>query len=248
MSKYILQARAEQGDGNRIVLRATAYGVESQSGIVVEQGAFTDSIDAFLRDGYILWQHNTDAPVGYPVSVSDNGDTLIIEAEWHSTPTAQEVRTLVQERLASGKGVDCSIGYYVDDYEQRDDGTLHVLAGRLMEASIVLWGDNPEAEVLKSQSMQQQMQHATDAVQHAVFALHHLARRMQDIRKLREQDGRTYNPDTTELSQQVARLHEALAQVASELEALRKCDAERERQKQQLKEWLHYVQLYTQLQ
>jgi hypothetical protein len=184
-------------------------------------------------------------PIGYPVAVQDNGDTLVIEAEWHSTPTAEEVRTLVQERLASGKVVDCSIGYYVDDYEVKNDGTWHVLEGRLMEVSIVLWGDNPEAKVLDTQSMQQQVQHTTDVVQHAVFALHHLARRIQDIRKLREQDGRAYNPDTTELSQQVAKLHEALAQVASELEALRQRDAERERWRQQLREWLDYVQQCT---
>ncbi len=247
MKRYVTHGKVEvaAADGT-LALRATAYNVEAESGIVVMPGAFRDSLNTFLRDGYILWQHDsTQLPIGYPVSYNDSDEALVVTMQWHSHDFAQGIRTIVEERIAAGKGVDVSIGYYVDD-EDVDvvDGRIVIARGELVECSIVLWGDNPEAEVVQTAS--DEITRALDAVKVAMLYSHSIARRVKSINALRRAEHRTMSKETKQrmidLSQSVARLSEALAHVRQELSSIA-CDDDKVAQARlQLKQLLQTIQ------
>jgi len=106
---------------NSIKMVASACGVLLRNGAVILPGAFPAKV---LRDsvktGWLDVSHEWDGePIGIFDKVYMDGDTLIIEASFHSHEEAQMQRTIVSERLANGKEVAVSIGYGIDHDKTR---------------------------------------------------------------------------------------------------------------------------------
>lgn len=116
------------------------------------KGAFTPHLADFLKDGFIALGHSWDnLPIAYPLEAYEDEHGLFLRAAFHSTPEAQKARTVLQERLASGKSAKTSIGYSVLKDEQTDEGRL-LKEIKLHEVSIVNVPANPLANILASKA------------------------------------------------------------------------------------------------
>ncbi len=229
MSKRLtLQARIEAApqQSGRYVLRATAYNVPAASGIVVLPGAFAESLPQLVTRGYMLYQHQQSMlPIGHIIEYQDTGEELLLTVEFYDHDFAQQVKGIVDARLDSGRYVGVSIGYYVQDGDlDYVDGQTIVRRGEIVECSIVLWGDNPEAEVVTRQSMRDEITTVEEMISMAAYAVHALARRVEAVRKLRAAEQRTISQATKEsmqrLSHRAAQIAQALQQVAAQAYAV----------------------------
>jgi hypothetical protein len=90
----------------------SVMGNVDEGGDVIFPGAFKEAIDGFLSAGFVPLGHDWyDKPVAMPTKAYEEGNKLIAEAEFHSTPSAQEAKTIVKERLERGLDVGLSIGF-----------------------------------------------------------------------------------------------------------------------------------------
>ncbi len=106
-------ASAELKD-NRIRVVPSVMGMIDLGGDVIFPGAFKKVIKSFLQTGFVADTHGWDMAdlIAMPVSMQEQGNLLVSEAEFHSTQDAQNVRTKVRERLARNLSVGASIGFY----------------------------------------------------------------------------------------------------------------------------------------
>jgi HK97 family phage prohead protease len=83
----------------------------------IADGAYGD-LSGFVRKGFLAEGHDWDsAPIGYILDAREDEHGLFFKAQFHSTPEAQKVRTVVMERMAAGKDVGLSIGFFTKDAE-----------------------------------------------------------------------------------------------------------------------------------
>lgn len=131
------------------------FGNVDRANEVIDPGAFKN-LDSFSVDGWVGLNHDMQAlPVAIVESAKQDSTGLLVTGRWHSTPDAQACRAVVNERLALGKSVKCSIGYKVlDSYKD-------IVAGRavrrlssleIYECSLVNLPANPNAEVIAAKS------------------------------------------------------------------------------------------------
>lgn len=121
----------------------SAFGNIDRGGEIVVRGAFSKHLDTFLKDGFIALNHNWDVlPIATVTEAHEDDFGLHFTADFHSTPAAQEARTVARERIARGKSVSTSIGYKVADSE-RTDSALLLKDLPLYEGSIVNVPMNP---------------------------------------------------------------------------------------------------------
>lgn len=116
---------------------------------LIEEGAFSDSINAFQKSGKyppLLWQHDQAEPIGPITSLKEDKKGLVLEADlMMDLPTAQKAHTLAQKKLVRG----LSIGFLVPKggSQWRDDGVRVLKTIDLKEVSLVTIPQNPLAEV-----------------------------------------------------------------------------------------------------
>lgn len=118
------ELKADEGSGpGGFELYAAVFGNKDRQGDIIEPGAF-DNLPDFERDGWGAINHKGyDLPIGYITSAEQDVRGLKVRGIFHSTPTAQECRTVVLERMKAGKRVLCSIGYVTrDESMERIDG------------------------------------------------------------------------------------------------------------------------------
>ncbi len=99
---------------------ANVFNVKDSYGEVTLPGAFRQDIDEFVQKGYLLIDHEweVESCIGYILEAREDGTGLYFKAQFHSTPQAQDIRRKIGERMAAGKEVGLSIGYFV-----LEDGT-----------------------------------------------------------------------------------------------------------------------------
>lgn len=111
---------------NAIEAVASTTGNMDRGGDVIAPGAFKSAVlREFVSSGALLVGHEwDDLPVGYIESAKISGDQLISRAVFHSTPSAQEARTVAIERATAGKSVSVSVGFLpdYDSVEYHDSG------------------------------------------------------------------------------------------------------------------------------
>ncbi|GIV50594.1 MAG: hypothetical protein KatS3mg038_1115 [Candidatus Kapaibacterium sp.] len=223
MNQHYITLAAKQSDTGSLVAYASVFGVRSEQGIIIKQGAFAPYLEQLSERGYLLWQHDLAAPpIGMIVQATEDNVGLLITCEWHSTDDAQAKRTIVQERLQRGLFVGVSIGFFPVRYEYEDNGsTLVVYEADIRECSIVLFPDNPEARVLVAQSMQQSLRNAADIATEAVAAIERCRERVEAIKQLRASKGKSVSQQTTtelqSLSQQLQRIATAASSLADDV-------------------------------
>jgi len=102
-------------DENRLRMVGSTTGQPLRDGSVFAPGAFKKATKAFVENGLLLVGHDwDDLGIGMITSATEKNGQLLIEAEFHDTPTAQEARAVCIARLNSGKKVSVSIGFMPD--------------------------------------------------------------------------------------------------------------------------------------
>ena len=226
-NRQLITLALKEASNGRIVAYASVFDVVSQSGIIIRKGAFAQSLDTLKTNGYLLYNHDRDGlPMGIIESAQEDDYGLLITAQFHSYPQAQALRQIVEERIAAGVDVSMSIAFYVDAYEQDSEGHVIVTQAQIVECSIVLFPDNPEARVITVQErkpLREQIRDAISAIEAATFEASYTANRIKALAQLRKQENRDISDETKSiietLSQHVERLQAALASLAHDLDA-----------------------------
>ena len=100
---------------NRIRMVGSTTGQPLRDGTVFAPGAFKNAAKAFVESGVMLVGHDwDDMSVGMIVSAAEKGNEFVIEGQFYDTPTAQEARSVVMQRLDNNKRVNVSIGFLPD--------------------------------------------------------------------------------------------------------------------------------------
>lgn len=121
---------------------ASTYGNVDLGGDIVEPGAFYKTIQDKGGNFPILWQHNSDKPIGIG-KVSDSANGLVIKGELVlESPTAREAYALLKAGVLKG----LSIGY--DKVRDEVKGAVrHLTELKLWEVSLVTFPMNEMAMV-----------------------------------------------------------------------------------------------------
>lgn len=136
--KLLTLDQAAISEGGELSGYANVFGLVDHGGDRVMPGAFAKAIPEFLSDGFLAWGHDWMDPVAMPVEAREDDHGLFIRGIFHSTPGAQEKRTIASERLAKGLSMGLSIGYGVEDERQAGEvRELHVIYP-LFETSLVM--------------------------------------------------------------------------------------------------------------
>lgn len=99
-------------EGNHLKGDAGYAGVLDSYDDVIFPGAFGPEVLAdFLSHGFVADSHDWDKLVAMPLVAEERGAALYTEAEFHSTPDAQAIRTKCVERLDKDLSVGLSIGF-----------------------------------------------------------------------------------------------------------------------------------------
>lgn len=130
------------------------FGNVDEGGDVIVKGAFENALPSFLERGFIPIGHDWyGLPIASVKEAKEDDKGLLFTAEFHSTQSAQDARTVVKERIDRGKFVGLSIGFLIDfeneGAEVREDGTRIIKKIKdLAEISIVTVPMNREAGVV----------------------------------------------------------------------------------------------------
>jgi HK97 family phage prohead protease len=167
-------------------------------GDVIAPGAFSN-IDEYIAKGFITFNHEWfEKPIGYIVEAKEDSKGLFIKVAFHDTDEAQECRKIVLERLAAGKFVGLSIGYRTieSSMETRDGEDVRNLKKvAIFETAITIMPMNPEAAVTNAKGLPSlDASHAgvtlDEEIDTVLAAANGLTQRLEEVKALRESDGR----------------------------------------------------------
>lgn len=90
-----------------------------EGGDLLVKGAFRDTTEEFLNLGFTAHSHvwTFSEAVGFPLSAKEDSHGWYVTSQFHSTQTAQDVRTIAKERMKAGKQVGFSFGYSAKEYD-----------------------------------------------------------------------------------------------------------------------------------
>jgi HK97 family phage prohead protease len=117
---------------------------------IIRDGAF-QNLEKLVGSGFFGKSHEWDDAIGYVVEAKEDQIGLWVKMAFHSTPDAQEARVKIGERLAAGKSVGLSIGYFTKEasYGTADGQDVRYLdAVEVFEVSFVTMPANERAQVL----------------------------------------------------------------------------------------------------
>jgi HK97 family phage prohead protease len=165
--KIVLLKDASVSSSGRLEGYAAIYGNVDDGGDIIEAGALQPAIPGFLQAGFISWGHDWGVPVAMPKSATSDASGLAITADFHSTPTAQEKRTITKERLDAGLTMGLSIGYGDITAKRGPEARSISEIRKLFEVGLVMVPMNAEAGVSDVKGMKA----AADNVSRAVYCL-----------------------------------------------------------------------------
>lgn len=165
--KIVLLKDASVSSSGRLEGYAAIYGNVDDGGDIIEAGALQPAIPGFLQAGFISWGHDWGVPVAMPKGATSDASGLAITADFHSTPTAQEKRTITKERLDAGLTMGLSIGYGDITAKRGPDARSISEIRRLYEVGLVMVPMNTEAGVAAVKGLKA----AADNVSRAVYCL-----------------------------------------------------------------------------
>lgn len=145
--KIVLLKDASVSSSGRLEGYAAVYGNLDDGGDVIERGALAPALPGFLKSGFISWSHDWGVPIAMPKSASSDDHGMPLVAEFHSTPTAQEKRTITRERLEAGLTMGLSIGYGDITAKRTPEARSISEIRQLYEVGLVMVPMNAEAGV-----------------------------------------------------------------------------------------------------
>lgn len=120
-----LSLKADAIQENRIVGDASACGnLDSYRDVIFPDPFPGTVLSEFLALGFVADTHDWSKMVAMPLVAEMRGNVLHTEAEFHSTPDAQIIRTKCAERIANNLAVGLSIGFMMEasDYIKFSNG------------------------------------------------------------------------------------------------------------------------------
>jgi HK97 family phage prohead protease len=145
--KVVLLKDASVNGHGRLEGYGAVYGNIDDGGDELEAGSMAPAIPGFMSSGFVSWGHDWEVPVAFPKAASEDSHGLYLDAQFHSTPTAQEKRTITKERLDAGLTMGLSIGYGDVKAERTPEKRLIKSVGRLYEIGLVMVPMNTQAGV-----------------------------------------------------------------------------------------------------
>lgn len=169
----------------------------------VAPGAFTKSLDQFMKDGVICWAHDWSIPIGKPTKVFEDEHGLYVEGKISNTSAGKDALVLLNDKVVT----KMSIGYRVKDSIQltaknfdsfityplsEEEKSNAIKYGRvlteleLLEFSPVSIPANNMANILSSKSLTTFEQQSEDTL----IVLNSYLTRLMDIKTIRESQNR----------------------------------------------------------
>lgn len=95
---------------------ASVFGNVDSYGDVIEQGAFTKTIQENKNRIKVLWNHDTYSPIGVPLMMSEDNHGLHVKAKISMTTLGKDVHQLIKDGVVT----EMSIGYNTikDEWDQ----------------------------------------------------------------------------------------------------------------------------------
>lgn len=128
---------------------ASVFGhpVDAYMPTIIHRGAFKKTLAEGGRKALILWQHDSNEPIGKPVKMFESEEGLVIEAAISRTTRGRDALQLMRDGVITA----LSIGFdsIKEDMETLPDGAQirHVREIRLWEISLVSWGADSLAAI-----------------------------------------------------------------------------------------------------
>ncbi len=125
---FALKAQISDAGHGSISGAAAVMGNLDRGGDVLAPGCFDEALEAFRQSGFVADTHNwsIEGMCAMPKVAEVRGNQLYSEAEFHSDPDAQVIRTRCQERIANGLSIGLSVGFRVGERTWFDDGAAMV--------------------------------------------------------------------------------------------------------------------------
>lgn len=206
------------------------------------KGAFSGTLSRFKSDGFIAVGHDWNAlPVATVTDAYEDDHGLFLEAEFHSTPLAQEARTIAQERLDRGKSVSLSIGYEVKSDEFVEEGRL-LKEIDLFEVSLVNVPANPLATVTGVKSLLEANMPIDAHAEIVEAAIQGYTRRLEKMHGTRTKEGRVLS---TQNRTKLSDLHTSLGDVMQAIEELLAATEPRASEEETAKAKTQFLRLMT---
>ncbi len=136
-------------DGAEFEGYGSVFGNVDSYNEIVAPGAFADSIKeigASARPLPVLWNHNSDEPIGKYLDLVEDDKGLKVRGQLltSSVNRAKEVAAMIEAGIISG----LSIGYYVKGYQIDEETRIWTLTKlKLREISVVTFPANEEARI-----------------------------------------------------------------------------------------------------
>ena len=150
MEYKAIQFKADDVDSDSRIISgyASTYDLD-QGGDVIVRGAFAKTLETGSNRVKVLWQHDSQQPIGRPQKMQEDDKGLYVESYIAKTRQGDEALELAREGIIDSM----SIGYMVNDSEYKDDGVRVIKELTLMEYSLVTWPMNEAAVITGVKSM-----------------------------------------------------------------------------------------------
>lgn len=196
---------------------ASTFGNIDRHGDRIMQGAFSEDLPRFLRDGFIAVGHDWNVMgIGYPTEAREDAIGLFLAAQYHGDPEAQLIRKRVNERIAAGKSQAVSIGFFIRDWEVKDN-VFQITRAELHEVSLVTVPANPSATLVSAKGIA--FGDDGDAI---VEAARMFAARTKSREEARLKEGREMSSANVAVIDRVSQsLYELASEATTQAEALK---------------------------
>jgi len=146
-----IQFKADDVDSDSRIISgyASTYDLD-QGGDIIVRGAFAKTLETGSNRVKVLWQHDSQQPIGRPQKMQEDDKGLFVESYIAKTRQGDEALELAREGIIDSM----SIGYQVNDSEYKDDGVRVIKELTLMEYSLVTWPMNEAAVITGVKSIE----------------------------------------------------------------------------------------------
>lgn len=125
--------------------------IDSWMPTIIHVGAFTETLKADASRIKVLWQHNTQRPIGIPGSMAETDEGLEVTGLVSKTIQGEEAMTLMRDKVVT----ELSIGWdpVAFRFEEKDKQLIrHIERLKLWEFSPVTFGANRFAKISEVQA------------------------------------------------------------------------------------------------
>jgi uncharacterized protein len=204
--------RKKSDDGSEFDGYASCFYNMDSYGSLFARGAWTEDLPRFLARGVVLWQHDTDVPIGRPTDAQEDERGLLVGARISDTAAGRDARTLIKDGVVQQLSVGFTTktqewldtpdevaefwrdqGYKpsADDVAASKYGARVIKRAKLYEFSPVSFAANGMCDITDVRAEPPAGIRLDDQVSAALAAVTELADRARSLHDRRHSEGRT---------------------------------------------------------